>query len=259
MIDKDYILENNLMERYVLGELDNAEQNNLESALIQFPEFKAQFDIIEEDFEKLGRENAVKAPIEVRKGLIENVISGNGERQKFSSKNKTPRFLWIAASIVGLLLIGNIYLYTERQNSLQNLELVEQEKSELNQQLDAVNDSLNLVKSRYALIGNPQTEKYLLKGNNLQPDATIIAYINDAEKKVLVDTKQLPELDKEHDYQMWADVNGEMIDMGVLISNQDLIAVNYIDNAASINITIEPAGGSDHATVANLLTNAYLN
>ncbi len=75
----------------------------------------------------------------------------------------------------------------------------------------------------------------------------------------VINTKKLPQLDADHDYQMWADVDGEMIDMGVIPKNKELIAMTYINNAESLNITIEPAGGNDHPTVERLISNVYLD
>ncbi len=57
---------------------------------------------------------------------------------------------------------------------------------------------------------------------------------------------------------MWADVDGEMISMGLLPTDKELIALTYIDKAASLNITIEPKGGNDHPTVERLISNVYL-
>ena len=79
------------------------------------------------------------------------------------------------------------------------------------------------------------------------------------DKKVMVNTSQLSELDAQHDYQMWADVEGEMINMGVINTEEPLIAMTYIEDAESLNVTIEPKGGSDHPTVSRLITNVYLN
>jgi anti-sigma-K factor RskA len=58
---------------------------------------------------------------------------------------------------------------------------------------------------------------------------------------------------------MWADVEGEMINMGVINNTENLLAMTYIEDAESLNITIEPAGGSDHPTVSRLISNVYLN
>lgn len=65
-------------------------------------------------------------------------------------------------------------------------------------------------------------------------------------------------LNAEHDYQMWADVEGEMINMGLIDNKKDLLAMNYIENAESLNITIEPLGGSEHPDVSRSISNVYL-
>ena len=49
-----------------------------------------------------------------------------------------------------------------------------------------------------------------------------------------------------------------MINMGILEADQEYIPVRYIDKAESLNITIEPAGGSEHPTVEQLISNIYL-
>ena len=53
---------------------------------------------------------------------------------------------------------------------------------------------------------------------------------------------------------MWSDVDGEMINMGTLAPNQELIPLKYIEKAESLNITIEPVGGNDHPTVEDLIS-----
>jgi anti-sigma-K factor RskA len=59
---------------------------------------------------------------------------------------------------------------------------------------------------------------------------------------------------------MWSDVNGEMINMGTLGTDNELVSLKYIENAESLNITIEPAGGSgsDHPTVEELVSYVIL-
>ncbi len=82
--------------------------------------------------------------------------------------------------------------------------------------------------------------------------------MNHKDKSVWVNPQSLPPLSEEETYQMWADVDGEMINMGLLPTDKELIALTYIDRAASLNITIEPKGGNDHPTVERLISNVYL-
>ena len=92
----------------------------------------------------------------------------------------------------------------------------------------------------------------------MAPDAQIVNYINHKEKLVVINTKSLHMLDDEHDYKMWADVEGKMINMGLISKNASLVVMNYIEKAESLNITIEPKGGSDNPNVAQLIGNVYL-
>ena len=90
------------------------------------------------------------------------------------------------------------------------------------------------------------------------PEGKMLSYVNHTTKSVVVNTQRLPKLNNDEDYQMWADVEGEMINMGVISKSSQLLAMNYIDHAESLNITIEPSGGSEHPTVSRLVTNVYL-
>ena len=255
-MDKTYILEQGILELYVLGELNDSEQQQVEDILYQNPELKAELERIEMKFEALAFEQAIEAPKSVKNELMYQV--SNKASKTIPLKQNNKRYLGIAASISALLLIGSVYFYSEWNTAKQQLKLVEDQNSELNNKIDNLAKDLNTTKSVLASINNPNTEKYILKGNELMPDAKVISYVNFAEKSVVINTEYLPELDEEHDYQMWADVKGEMIDMGIIDTNQVMLAMNYIENSESLNITIEPAGGNDHPTVSQLITNVYL-
>ena len=109
-----------------------------------------------------------------------------------------------------------------------------------------------------AFLADPETEQHELTGNSKMPDMRLVSYVNHINKSVMVNTAQLSELSEDQDYQMWADVDGEMIDMGVIDLEQPLLAMSYIDDAESFNITIEPKGGSEHPTVSRLIANSIL-
>ena len=127
-------------------------------------------------------------------------------------------------------------------------------KSEL-QQLEA---DLASTTNWYQLINNPEVQKLILKGNALSPNSIAVVYLNDDSKSVVLNTEGLVALDEAHTYQMWADVEGEMINMGIIPKDSNMVTMSYIDNAESLNITIEPKGGNDHPTVEQLITNIIL-
>jgi len=259
MMDKTYILNNGILERYVLGELSDDEQLQVQVALGQYPELKDELESIELSFEELAKENAIDAPASIKSKLLEHISKPEPKVIELSSQKSLRSYLNIAASVAALLCIGLIYMFTQLNATKRQLQVVEEQNIKLNKNIDNLNEYLTETNKWYVAINDPDVQKYVLKGNALMPEATVISYVNNTNKSVVINTKRLPKLDEAHDYQMWADVEGEMINMGIIDKSKDMLAMNYIDNAESLNITIEPAGGNDHPTVEKLITNIYLN
>lgn len=260
MMDKKSLLENGLLEQYLLGELNANECDQIEQMLASDTELKAHFDQLEEDFETIGLENAITPPAVVKSQLLGDIKTSN-HNPKVVQLNTTKNnkfYLGIAASVAALLFVGSFWMYNQLNDVKQQLQTVETNNTELNNVIDDLNKALDNNNSLYAAIAHPETEKYILNGNDLSPKAKVISYVNHKTKAVIVNTERLPDLDKDHDYQMWADVEGEMINMGVIAKDKNLMTMAYIDHAESLNITIEPVGGNDHPTVERLVTNVYL-
>lgn len=257
-MDKTYILEQGILELYVLGELNKSEQRQVEDVIRQNPELKTKLDAIEAKFETLAFEQAIDVPSSVKSALMNKVSAETSKTIPLQPDTRKRNYLAVAASISAVLLISSIYMYSEWNTANEQLKLAEDQNKLLNTKIEKLAKDFSETKSWYASISDPNTEKYILTGNQLMPEAKLISYVNKASKTVVINTEYLPELDEKHDYQMWADVNGEMIDMGVIDTKQTMLAMNYIENSESLNITIEPAGGNDHPTVSKLITNTYL-
>lgn len=149
-------------------------------------------------------------------------------------------------------------MFTQLQTIENQLEVVQQEKQELNDEFRSLRENLIEKEELVAVINDPNTKKIVMQGNALSPKAKAITYLNTEKQIALLNTAYLPELSKDKDYQMWADVDGEMINMGVIPKGEAMVALQYIPAAASLNITIEPSGGSEHPTVSRLISNVYL-
>ncbi|MBC2845614.1 anti-sigma factor [Winogradskyella flava] len=262
MMDKKMLLENGLLAQYVLGELNAKDREQIEQLLASDAELKAHFDQLEADFEQLGQDNAIAPPAAVKSQLLDAIKSSASNDTKvvhLQPKNNTKWYLGIAASIAAFLLAGSFWMYNQLNDVKQQLQTVESNNTELNTTIEVLNKELQDTNTFYTAIVNPDTEQYILKGNDLLPEAKVVSYVNHKTKSVVINTERLPKLDADHDYQMWADVEGEMINMGVISKDKNLMTMAYIDHAESLNITIEPAGGNDHPTVEKLVTNVYIN
>ncbi|WP_282044332.1 anti-sigma factor [Winogradskyella flava] len=262
MMDKKMLLENGLLAQYVLGELSAQEREQIEQLLASDAELKAHFDQLEADFEQLGQENAITPPALVKSQLLDSIKSSASNDTKvvdLKPKDNSKWYLGLAASVAALLLVGSFWMYNQLNDVKQQLQTVESNNTELNTTIEVLNKELQDTNTLYTAIVNPDTEQYILKGNALLPEAKVVSYVNHKTKSVVINTERLPKLDANHDYQMWADVEGEMINMGVISKDKNLMTMAYIDRAESLNITIEPAGGNDHPSVEKLVTNVYLN
>ena len=260
MMEKKDILENGLLERYVLGELNREERSQLEETLDGDSELRARLEEIEVDLEKVAFENAVNPPEVVKQRLMRQLQEDEDVIVKPLRKGRDASrfFLGVAATLAVLLLLSSFWLF-QKANGLENeLELVKQQNEKLNENYNSTLAELNNKTDWYEYVNDPGTDKLLLKGNDLSPDTKAVTFINHERKSVFLSTEGLAELSEDKDYQLWADVEGEMIDMGVVPRNQELAMMSYIDDAESLNITIEPKGGSDHPTVSQLITNVYL-
>jgi hypothetical protein len=218
---------------------------------------------MEEGFEQLAMKNAIEPPASVKNALMQSLekggqSSGSGVRPISPKSPYNPARLLVAASLAALFALTSFWMYTRWQDAEEDLRLVEREQQELREVLGLLSSQMQDIQKINAMLNDPDAIPLLLRGNTLSPEAKAVAFINHKNRTVIVNPKGLPELGEEETYQMWADVEGEMINMGLLPTDQDLVTLAYIDQAESLNITIEPKGGSDHPTVERLITNVYL-
>ncbi len=262
MMDRNAIKDNGILEQYLLGELSDEQIIEVENLLKEDQELREYFQTIEDDLEKLAQENAITPPTNIKKAILNSVKITSATHDKKLTRSSTrrtnPLYLSIAASLALFFMLSSGWLYRQLQESKTAIDIVQNEASDLRNRIDTLEKGLNETNTWYQAINNPNTIQLVLKGNQISPKSNAITYINHKTKSVIVNPQGLAKLDQDHTYQMWADVDGEMIDMGIIADTKKMIAMKYISNAASINITIEPAGGNDHPTVERLISNVLL-
>lgn len=257
-MNRAYILEHGILEQYLLGELTADEQLQVERVLNIDTDLKNEFDIIESNFEKMAFENAINPPNEVKANLMQRIKTSQTKIIPLRKAYTFKTYLYIASGIAACLLIGTIWMFSQLNTADQQLQIAKEKNLLLLEDIKGLTSNLEYATKYFEIVNSPDTEQYILTGNDLAPTAKVVSYVNHKSKSVIINTKELPKLDAEHDYQMWADVDGVMIDMGIINKEADVLTMNYIDNSESLNITIEPAGGNDHPTVSKLVTNVYL-
>ncbi|EDP95334.1 anti-sigma factor [Kordia algicida OT-1] len=268
MKDRKTIIESGMLEMYLLGLLPDEQVTALEKMLAEDAVLAKKYAEIEQDFENVSLENAIQPPNFIKEDLFAaiqeeaNVKTLPKEEKLADEQNggKTVSFLWIgiAAGIAAMFMISALWMFNQWNATQNDLQITQQELQTIKEQIANLEGNLKDAELLAEVVKDPNTLQYSLKGNDKIPNGFATAYINHQDKSAIVNAQKLPALPADKTYQMWADVDGEMINMGIIDKSKDVVVLNYIDKATSLNITIEPAGGSDHATVSQLVTNVYL-
>ncbi len=245
-MDRKKLLEEGFLEKYLLDELTDKERQSVAEALASDPGLRRSYDALEADFERMAFENAITPPAQIKERLFDTL-------ENTAKQGPSRGWLWAAASLAALFLLSSFWMYRQWKASESNFEALQEQTTVLQDRLNALEENYLLTNQRLKTINGPQTIPLILHGNNLVPNARAVAYVNHDNKMVVVNAQGLPELPEDKTYQMWSDVEGEMINMGLLKTDEELITLHYIDQAESLNITIEPAGGNDHPTVEKLI------
>jgi len=257
---REYIVNEGILEAYFLGQLSAAQEQEVFEILQTDAELKQLYEDLEKSMEQLAFENAVAPPNTVKESLLNQISNAEGE---IHSDTKVitgvfyKRYFAVAASIAAIFMTASLIFWSQLNDAKKELQRKTAQQEFLLDSLNTIAQKSLQKESWIAYVNNPKTERYLLQGNTLSPEAAVLSYVNHEQKSVLINIHHLPKL-KDKDYQMWADVDGEMIDMGVIDPSEQTLAMNYIENAESINITIEEKGGSDHPDVSNLIGSVTL-
>ncbi len=260
MIDRNTIKDKGIIEQYLLGELSDDQCKAVENILKEDAELQKYVNEIESDFEKLAFDNTIIPPSHIKTALITGSAGNNIDQNlNLNSKNNLKTvYLAIAASLAALFMISTGWLYLQWQDSKITLKIVQNQTTNLQDRITVLEKNIKETNDWYQAINNAYVKQLQLKGNQISPNSKAITYVNHKDKTIILNPQGLEKLGADQTYQMWADVEGKMIDMGVIPTDRKMILMKYIDNTESINITIEPAGGNDHPTVERLISNVIL-
>ncbi len=241
-------LDTDLLEKHLLDATTPLEKLQVERYIALYPEVRKTYNELQDNLEKFAEAYALKAP----EGLKEKIL--NTIKAQNTSKRKFMRYA-IAASFIAMLFAGVSYFFYKQNQSLQD------ENSMVTNQIKLLEadmkERLEDVRNQFIVLNNPQTKKHSVIGNKKAKDLKAVAYVNPVKKLSYINVQNLPHLEEGQCLQMWAEVNGKMINLGILKevgSKDNLLALPYAENAFGY-ITIEPKGGNETPTIDNIVAN----
>tara|TARA_Y100000385_G_scaffold291808_1_gene372596 strand:+ start:7900 stop:8673 length:774 start_codon:yes stop_codon:yes gene_type:complete len=252
-MDKEKILQSNLLEKYAAGIASKMEEDMVHQALSLFPELRSELNQIELSLEKVATENKIKAPERIKASILQEIQNRKDSPKvtpmQYSQVIKSPiNWSAMAATLIIGAAVSGVFGWLNHQN--QQAEILQYQK-----ELSILKDECENDKMLFAFTNDINTQKVSLRNDD--QGFTALGYWNQNKEKGLLQTLNLPSIKENQSYQIWADVKGEMIAVG-LVEKDAFVANSFVDlkylaQAESINITIEPKGGSDKPTVSNLI------
>ncbi len=241
-------LDSDLLEKYLLDTTTDEETLRVERYIAMYPEVREVYNELQDNLESFAKMYAVKTPEGLKNKITTRIKTERAGRKKFT------KYL-VAASFAALLFAGVASFFWNQNQSLQQENTIVNNKiktleADMRQQLEDV-------RNQFIVLNNPQTRRLSVRGNKKAKELKAVAYINPVKKLSYINVSKLPNLPENQCFQMWAEVNGEMINLGIIEEASDkekLLALPYSNNAVSY-ITIEPKGGNLSPTLDNKVAN----
>ncbi|ATP58766.1 hypothetical protein CPT03_21000 [Pedobacter ginsengisoli] len=281
---KAYI-ESGILELYVLGQLNAQEHAEVEAMASKYPEIKQEIEAIEIAMEQYALQNAIQPSADLERKILDKIGATESreetipvaepikasERVKetvivplntapYESKIKSLRIALVAC--IALLVMSIVALYSAH-NQLGD---AKEQIAALNLNNEKFTSTVNFMKQSNAdlqkiidMNNDPDWKTVKLAGTVMDPNAKMTVYWHAKGKHVMVDNSKmdLPANDQQHQYQLWAIVNGKPVDLGVFDVKADsthiLVAMKEIGSAAAFAVTLEKKGGSASPTMNQMI------
>jgi anti-sigma-K factor RskA len=242
-----------------MGTTTVAETEEVETYIAKYPEVQNAYNTLQHNLEIVAKSNAVEAP----KAILNNVLEELDDAPVVTlQKRRYKKWykLSIAASIAAIAFAATSYLfYNQNQKLTEENQVVVDEIFDLRSDIEMNNKKLDAIMEQFKRLNDPGTYKYIIKGNERAKDLKTVAYINPKEKTSMIDVVSLPQLPEEQCYQIWADLQGKMVSLGILSeTDRQLKRIPFTENATGLNITIEPKGGNAVASLENTVAEISL-
>lgn len=276
---KAYI-ESGVLELYVLGDLSSEETLQVEEMAARYPEVRAEIDAIEQAMEQYAVQNAVEPSADVETRLFEKLGFSDLEEQEevvsnqpvyteepkiirldgSDGKVRTLRYALVACVALLVMSVAALFITYNKLNDahsqIASLNLDKQKFAGVVSKLEYDNKGLN---NMAEMADSKEWATIRMQGQAISPKSKMNVYWNKKDKSVLINyvAMDLPKADAEHEYQLWALVNGKPVSLGVFgkadsTSNEAILKMQTIQEAQAFAVTLEPMGGSVNPTMEKL-------
>ena len=230
-------LQSGLLEKYLVGDTSIAQNLEVEHMIENHSEVADAYNELQKNLEIVANANAEEAPL----GVLNRVLEATKEKPVVHlSSRKISRYT-IAASVAAFIFASSsAFLFFQNQKLNKENNVVVEEIFDLRSDIEKNNSKLNQLAFELNKLNNPDSEKYVLRGNERAKDLKTVAYINPVEKTSMIDVITLPKLPEDQYYQIRAELEDKMVSLGILdASERRLQPIPYMEDALALSIAIK--------------------
>lgn len=274
---KAYI-ESGILELYAMGELSPAEKLEVEAMAAKHPAIEAELADIQQALEGYAEAYAIEPAEAVRERFITTLFGAEEEPAtpvesvqqpenrpeivtlpRKSSGSQFYKYAFAACLVLLLMSVASLFvLYTRLQDSKGQLADLEAANQKFANRVNFMDQQLNNSKEALAILRNPEYKVVNLAGTEKSPKSSMAVAWSAKKQEVYLDIAalDLPQTDKEHQYQLWALVDGKPVDLGVFDMVTDSVGLKKmkaIGRAQAFAVTLEPRGGSKSPTLEEMV------
>lgn len=237
-------LDSKLLQKYLVGEASTDESQEVEYFIANYPEAAKAYDLLQNNLEIIAKAGAVDVPNHILKDILESLDENNTTKVIQLVQTKKTSWYSIAASAAAVLFAAtSLFLYQKNQSLNEENRVVIEEIYDLRSDIDQHNLKLDELSRELQKLNDPDAKKYVFNGNERAKNLKTVAYINSVDKTSMIDVITLPQLPKEQHYQIWAELQDRMVNLGIINeSDRKLKQIPYLEDALALSIKIGTKG-----------------
>jgi len=230
---QEYI-SSGIVESYVLGLASDEERREFEKTCEQYSEVLQARIAFETALEKQAMENAIIPPADLKTKIFDQINKTGRVIQMQPVSVRKINWLKYAVAACVILLAGSIYMNITLSN----------ENKKLKGNYDLTLAELDEVKKDIRVLqGNPNVKMASMKGMEVSPKSYATVYWDTTSHDVYLLANNLPVPPTDKQYQLWALLDGQPIDLGMvdydLKQKKLLVRMKNARNAHAFAITLE--------------------
>lgn len=248
---KEYI-RSGIVESYVLGLATDDERREFEQMCATYPEVAEARDLFEQTLETEMLKEAMPPPPAIKEKVLQSIGPAYATEEPAENHSQTPvrrmnPWKWVAAASIVVAVAAGIWAYTLLDQKRQLVAQQQETEDRLNQsvaRLDSLQQDADLLRKPMMTVS--------LTGTDVAPQAhSTIFWDSVSTKDVYLLVNNLPQPPSDKQYQLWALLDGQPIDLGFINYQVEqkrlLIKMQNVKKAQAFAITLEPRTG-DPAT-----------